>query len=173
MDYFNQETERLQFRQLTEDDIESWLVFFDNNDSLHFLGIDLTQSKEALAKDWVLTQLKRYKESGLGHLAIIEKESGTFIGMGGIIPRDLSDKKEFEIAYSLIPAYWGKGYATELARQLKAFGFEHKIANRFVSIIHKENIRSIHVAKKNNMTVLFETEYLEMPVYVYGLEVFE
>jgi hypothetical protein len=31
MDYFSQQTERLQFRALSENDIESWLEFFQEN----------------------------------------------------------------------------------------------------------------------------------------------
>jgi len=42
-------------------------------------------------------------------------------------------------------------------------------ADRFVSIIDKNNIDSINVAKKNGMEVLFETHYLGMDVYVYGV----
>ncbi len=171
MDYFNQETERLLFRKVRKEDIPLWIPFFENNENLPYIGIDLSLPKETQATNWILKQLDRYKESGCGHLAVIEKKNGNFIGMGGIIPRDLNGKKEFEIAYSLIPAYWGKGYATELASQMRLFGFENKISNRFISIIHKENIGSINVAKKNKMTVLFETEYLDMPVFVYGLEI--
>jgi ribosomal-protein-alanine N-acetyltransferase len=170
LEYFNQETERLTFRELTKNDIESWKEFFEENDSLHFLGIDLSKTKDELAEGWINKQLERYQTQGLGHLAVIEKNSGEFIGMGGILPREIEEKVVFEIAYSLKPRFWRKGYGTEIAKQMKIFGNENKIANQFISIIDKNNLDSINVAKKNNMKVLYETEYLGMNVFIFGTE---
>lgn len=171
MNYFQQASNRLIFRKTSLADIPAWTEFFEKNDTLKFLGIDLSKDAKTHATDWITMQLGRYEKSGLGHLAVIEKVSGEFIGMGGILPRILNEKPVFEIAYSLKPAFWGKGYGTELARQMKQFGKEHKIAEQFVSIIHKDNAASIHVAEKNGMCVLFETHYLGMDVFVYGIDV--
>jgi len=166
--YFQQESERLSFRKLCRDDIPIWTTFFEDNPLLKFVGVDLNKTPLALATDWIETQLKRYEISGLGHLAAETKGTNEFVGVGGIIPRTLDGRKEFEIAYSLIPKYWSKGYATELAKQMSLFGKANLEADRFVSIIDKQNIGSIKVAKKNGMEVLFETHYLEMDVFVYG-----
>jgi ribosomal-protein-alanine N-acetyltransferase len=169
MNYYSQESERLIFRKLTEEDIPTWVEFFEDNDRLPFLGIDdLSKGKEVLAKEWVMAQFKRYKTQGLGHLAVELKASGKFIGMGGILPRDLEGKKEYEVSYSLMPAFWGKGYGTEMAIQLKKFGWANINTTRFISIIHIENAASINIAQKNGMEVLFNTNFLGMNVYVYG-----
>lgn len=170
MSYFNQKSERLRFRKLTENDISSWVEFFEDNDRLIFLGVDLTKTKEVLAKDWILRQLVRYEEQGLGLLAVEIKESGKFIGMGGILPRELNGENEYEIAYSLKPEFWRKGYGTEIAKQMKSFGFDNIETNRFISIIHISNSDSIHVAKKNGMNILFRTEFMGMKVDVFGIE---
>ena len=170
MDYFNLESERLIFRKLTDKDIPSWTEFFINNNRLQYLGMDLQKSKETLAEEWIKAQLNRYENQGLGHLAVELKGKGDFIGMGGILPRELHDKKEYEIAYSLKPKYWGNGYATEIARTMKDFGYKKIETNRFISIIDVANIESANVAKKNGMKVLFNTEYLGMNVDVFGIE---
>ncbi len=170
MKYFNQQTERLIFRKLTREDIPDWMDFFDNNPNLIYMGIDLSKGKEALATDWILIQLERYKLQGLGHLAVIEKSSNKLLGIGGIIPRDLDGKPILEIAYSLKPKYWGKGYGSEVANQLREFGFENKLSSRFVSLIHKENVRSINVAKKNQMKICGETIFMGMDVFIYCVE---
>ncbi len=170
MKYFNQESERLRYRKLTKNDISSWVEFFEKNDRLHFLGLDLTKTKDVLAKDWIIRQLERYEEQGLGLLAVEIKENGKLIGMGGIIPRELNGKSEHEIAYSLKPEFWKKGYGTEIAKQMKRFGFKNIETNRFISIIHIENTDSIHVAKKNGMNVLFRTEFMGMNVDIYGIK---
>jgi len=169
MNYFNQESERLIFRKLTEDDISSWVEFFKDNDNLIYLGVDLRKSKETLASDWIMKQLERYETQGLGHLAVESKESKEFLGVGGIIPRELNGVYEYEIAYSLIPKFWGIGYGTEIAQKMKSFGHMNIDTKQFISIIDIGNKESIKVAKKNGMNVLFRTEYLGMNVDVYGI----
>jgi ribosomal-protein-alanine N-acetyltransferase len=170
MDYFNQETERVLLRRLTLSDIDNWSGFFVNNKMLRFVGIDMTKEPKVLATEWIIRQLDRYDTQGLGHLAVIEKQTGEFIGMGGILPREVDGKKEIEIAYSLKQAFWGKGFATEISTHLKKFGLENGISNRFVSIIDKENTASIKVARKNEMEILYETNYLGMEVFILGYE---
>ena len=170
MEYFNQQSERLRYRKLTEEDIPSWIDFFINNDRLHYLGMDLQKSKETLAEEWIKAQLNRYKKQGLGHLAVELKDSGVFIGMGGVLPRELNGNKEYEIAYSLKPKFWGNGYATEIARTMRDFGSKKIDTERFISIIDIANIESANVAKKIGMDILFNTEYLGMKVDVFGIK---
>ena len=97
-DYFDQQSSRLIYRKLQLSDIESWKEFFYDNDRLHFMGMDLSKEIAMLAHDWIHTQLHRYQEHRLGHLAVIQKNSGAFIGMGGILPREIEGKKELEIS---------------------------------------------------------------------------
>lgn len=167
--YFNQESERLEYRALTKEDVYSWLEFFENNDRLHFLGLDTNKPVMELAQDWIEKQLERYENQGLGLLAVIEKDSLNLIGMCGIIPRELDGKNELEIGYSFKPKYWGKGYATEAASHMKRFGLKNGITNRFISIIHKDNQDSMRVAMKNGMSPLRDSEFMGMPVIIYSL----
>jgi len=170
MDYFNQESKRLIFRKLTLKDISAWALFFKENNRIHFLGIDTSKSDLELATDWVLRQLQRYSESGFGHLAVIKKTTHEFVGMGGIIPRIVDGKKEFEIAYSILPEYWNKGFATEIAQQLKRFGLSELQLPRMISIIAVNNDDSVNVARKNGMKLRNITNYLGMEVEVYAVE---
>ena len=184
--YFNQESKRLVYRKLTLEDIPSWEPFFINNDRLAYMGIQLDLNFKTQARNWVEKQLKRYESPFQGHLAVIEKASNTFIGMAGLFPREIKEqkddslnlafhkdtsRKEYEVAYSLLPKYWGKGFGTEMAQQIKSFGIANQVAKRYVSIIHKENTASMNVAKKNGMEVLYEAVFEGMPVFVYGIEV--
>ncbi|MEL6989106.1 MAG: GNAT family N-acetyltransferase, partial [Bacteroidota bacterium] len=141
--------------------------FFIHNDRLPYLGINLELDPRTQAENWIQIQLKRYQSNGLGHLAV--EADGSFIGVGGIIPRVINGAQEYEIAYSLIPKFWKQGYGTELAMQMKWYAFKYIKTKRLISIIHKKNIDSIHVAKKNGMSLLYEMEYLGMEVYVFGI----
>jgi len=140
MNYFNQQSTRLKLRKVTIEDIPSWAEFFVNNDGLKYLGINSIKSKETMAEGWIKGTLKRYENNEFGFLAVELKDSGDFIGMGGILIWELNGRKEYEIAFSLIPEYWGNGYATEIAQTIKNYCFKNINADRFISIIHIENI---------------------------------
>jgi len=169
MNYYQQESERLVFRKLTEEDIFSWAEFFVGNNRLHFFNFDLSKSNEALADEWIQLQLNRYKNNQYGHLATELKSNGTFIGLSGILPRKIKGKEEFEVAYSLKPKYWGKGYGTEMAQTMKAFGFKNLETERLISMISFGNEASINVAKKNGMQLLFDSEFEGEPLHVFGV----
>ncbi|MBV6653192.1 MAG: GNAT family N-acetyltransferase [Mameliella sp.] len=165
--YFAHRSERLVFRKTTAADIEPWTVFFIGNDRLHFLGIPIEGTPEDMSKRWVDLQAERYAKTGFGHLAATLPDSGAIIGMAGVIPREVEGETLYEVAYSLLPAEWGKGYGTEMAKHMKAWAFEHLSVDQIVSIIHKDNAASQHVARKNGLTPWKETVYCDMPVIIY------
>ena len=116
-DYYKQETDRLLIRALNERDIELWEAFFPNNPALRFLGVESDLFKdlsnyERSAK-WINKQIERKNNGIHSQLAVIEKSSGKLIGLGGIIYRnEMGVDDEYEITYSLIPAFQGKGFGT-------------------------------------------------------------
>lgn len=168
--YYNQESERLVFRAITSDDFKNWAPFFIDNPAQRFVGADqFTFPPEEKAKNWLSKQIERQQEGKYGQLAVIEKSTGKFIGVGGIIERDLNNFVDFEITYSLLPTSWGSGYATELAVHFKEYAFNTIKSDSVISMIHKENVASINVAKKNGMTLSGETEFMNMSLYVYRI----
>lgn len=170
MSYYNQETERLTLRKMKREDIHDWMEFFIDNPLEIYVGIDVSLDSKTKATNWVELQLKRYASNDFGHLAAIEKETGRLIGVGGLIKRVVNSKKELEIAYSIIPGYWGNGYATEIAKQMKKYAIQNKLSDSLISIISEENIASKNVASKNGMKNSENTIYQGMKVDIYRVE---
>jgi ribosomal-protein-alanine N-acetyltransferase len=168
MEYFYQETERLTLRKLTEADICIWAEFFVDNPNARFIGLDLKKDNHELATIWLDRQFERYNTNQFGQLAAIEKATGHFVGLGGILTRELDGHPAFEISYSMLPNHWGKGYATELAMHMKRFGLENGVSDKFISIIHRENVLSMNVARKNGMKKLRESSFQGMEVFIFG-----
>jgi len=162
-------TARLNLRKVEESDIQPWTEFFINNPSLPYLGIDLNKKPEENAKEWIDFQFKRYSENRYGHHALIEKETGEFVGMCGLLLQTVEDKTEIEIGYSLLSKFWGKGYASEAAHFFRDFGFEHENLDHIISIIDIRNIASQKVAVRNGMTVDRQIKYNNLDVYVYQI----
>lgn len=167
--YYEQASDRLLFRSMTADDIPLWTPFFFRDDYMHFLMQDITQPTEERAKVWIDRQMQRENDGQFGQLAIIEKSSGTFIGVGGVIHRALYGKDELEITYSLLPDFWGNGYARELAKHFMEYVHQHSEAKSVISMIHPENQASIQVAKANGLSFDRKAKFMGVPVDVYRL----
>lgn len=161
------ETERILFRALTEEDFTEWGVFFCNNPSLPYLGLDLTLTTQKHSEEWIEIQLKRYEDQRYGHHALIEKESGKLIGQCGLLTQDLNGVKEIEVGYHILPEYWGKGFATEAALMVKKYAIEQASISSLISVIDIRNTASQNVAKKLGMTIDYQTRVFELDVYIY------
>ena len=162
-------TDRLLIRKLEESDIDLWKEFFINNSALPYLGIDLEKTLEENAREWIEMQFKRYEENRYGHHALVNNESGEFIGMCGLLTQTIEDKEEVEIGYSLLPKYWGLGYATEAAQFFRDFGFEHEKLDHIISIIDKRNLASQMVAVRNGMFIDRQIRYCDLDVFIYQI----
>ena len=167
-EYYLLNSERLSFTPLTNKHISLWEIFFHNNQTEQFLGFK-GSTKTALQKAefWIERQIDREKNNEFGQLAFIEKESGQFIGLGGIIPREIEGKQEYEVSYSLLREAWGKGFGKEAATFFRDYMFNERNCDSVISIIHIENQASINVAEKNGMQISLETTFMDMPVFVY------
>ena len=55
------------------------------------------------------------------------------------------------LGYTVDPAHWGQGYATEAARRVAAFGFDDLRLNRIEATCHPDNPASIRVLRKLGM----------------------
>ncbi len=163
------ETERLVFRKIEKNDALGWETYFKDNPNLKYLGIDLTMSIKAQAENWINIQLKRYKDKRYGLHTLIEKETGKYIGQCGLLEQTINGKKEIEIGYHLIPAFWGKGFATEAAKKCRDFAFENKLTERLISVIDKRNIASQNVARKNGMIISESAKLFGLDVFIFRI----
>ena len=81
--------------------------------------------------------------------AITLRDGGRLIGACGIYLRD--ERRQAYIGYVLHRAFWGKGYATELASALLAFGFGELKLHRIIATCDLLNTASAHVLEKIGM----------------------
>ena len=83
-------------------------------------------------------------------LAITLASNGQLIGNCGI-RKETPDTQEADIGYELDPHYWGRGYATEAAHAILAFGFRELALHRIWAWCIAENAASAHVLEKLGM----------------------
>lgn len=147
------ETNRLTTRFLTIEDASAWATFLADPVAGRFAPDDKAVPVAERAEKWIEFCLKRYREQRYGLQALIEKETGVFVGQCGLILQEVNGRNEIEIGYHLFSQYWGKGYATEAARAFRDYAFENDMAPAVVSLIHPDNASSQKVALRNGMTL--------------------
>jgi RimJ/RimL family protein N-acetyltransferase len=163
-----EQTERLLFRKIDESDYGHWLpFFFDPKTHVHWTSPINVPDVEC--QNWYHKQRWRYQNDMGGMNAIIEKQSGKLIGHCGLLVQTVDQIAELEIGYSLLPQYWGNGYATESAKKCRDHAFENGLAETLISIISITNKPSENVALKNGMELDKTTVYHDNEVNIFRI----
>lgn len=163
-----QETERLLFRKVMWSDFDTWLDFHKNPITFRY-WISEKESPENECQKWYEKQFNRYKHDLGGMNVLIEKQTGKLIGHAGLLVQNIDNIPELEVAYSLLPEFWSKGYATEAAKKCRDFAFENNYSDSLISIISLTNKPSENVALKNGMTIDKITQYNGNKVNVFRI----
>jgi RimJ/RimL family protein N-acetyltransferase len=159
------ETERLQLRAFRLSDFDDYAAMCGDPEVTRYLmtRFDREQSWRHLAflvGHWVLR--------GYGMWAVEEKGTGAFVGRIGFAEPE--GWPGFELAWTLVRPFWGRGYATEGARAALAYGFNVLRKARVVSLIHPENQASIRLAGRLGESLQGQAEILGKEHLVYGVE---
>ena len=163
-----EETARLHFRLIDTSDFNNWLPFFEEPESFRYWNVKL-QSPNVECQQWYEKQLGRYEQDKGGMNALIEKSSRRLVGHCGLLVQRVDDVAELEIAYSLLPEYWNKGFASEAAAKCKDVAFDRDYSSSLISIISLSNIPSARVAEKNGMTIDKRTVYYDNAVNIFRI----
>ena len=115
-----QESNRLLFRKLEQSDFGIWLEFCKHKDSLEYIWLTDKNDPEEKCRIWFDRVFNRYQNDKGGMNALIDKQSGQFIGQCGLLIHTVDAIEELEIGYSIMPAYRQMGYAFEAAKNVKS-----------------------------------------------------
>jgi GrpB-like predicted nucleotidyltransferase (UPF0157 family) len=164
------ETTRLILKTPELSDLNNLIILRADPDVMRYTG-DGVQEQETV-KEALNFFISYYHEHRMGFFSVFEKDSGDFIGQAGLFHLSFDDKQpEIEIAYRLHKQFWGKGYATELAKALVHWGFENLSKDKFIASCLPENIASQKVLQKAGLDfirkIILEdgTEILRYEIY--------
>lgn len=143
------ETDRIMIRPFEERDLGRYLTFMTDPVATQYLMLTEIQKTEPGARELFDTILTSYHADEPVMALAIELKGHGFIGSCGFSP--LPSPGVYEIYYSLLPAYWGRGYATEAARALIGYCFTDTSCHEIRAYMAPENIRSAGVAERAGM----------------------
>jgi len=162
------ESTRILFKKAHRDQFDQWLAFHQDPLSNKYWIGDYQDPKSECEK-WYDYEAYRYENQLGGKNAMIDKTSGLLIGYTGLLIQTVDDIQELEIAYSLVPSFRGKGYATEAAIFCRDYAFRNSLSESLISIISKTNLPSQKVALNMGMKTRHRTIYKRNEVDIFRI----
>ena len=148
-------TERLSLRPFRKEDGAAMYELNDDPEVLQYTGD--TQFADVAATESFLENYSQYEEYGVGRMTVILKATGEILGWCGL--KYHPEEDEYDIGYRFYKRHWGKGYATESAKAIMAYGFARIGMKQIVGRARVENTASINVFDKLGMK--FVKNYVE------------
>jgi RimJ/RimL family protein N-acetyltransferase len=144
-------TDRLILRPWTDDDLAPFAALNADPRVVEFLPKLMTREESDGLADRIRNHLDRV---GFGLWAVEVKGVAPFIGFVGLWPTviDVPFAPCMEAAWRLSADHWGKGYASEAAREALRYGFEGLGLSEIVAFTVPRNLRSRGVMEKIGMT---------------------
>ena len=140
------ETSRLTLRCLDLDDAAFFLRLVNEPSFIQNIadkGVrTLDDAREHLQKG----PMASYARHGHGLWMVQLKDSGTPIGICGLIKRDVLD--DIDVGYALLPEYCANGYASEAAAACLAHARDVLGLRRVVAVVNPDNTRSLRLLEK-------------------------
>ena len=155
------ETERLIIRRwIPEIDAKQAFEIYGDAEVMRYIGTGKTEASIETQRQSLEAAIERYNQSDnttTGAWAIVEKQSTTIVGT--ILLKQLPDinrqpTNDYEVGWHLRKASWGKGYATEAAREIINYGFNILQLPVIYAVVKPENHASVKVTQRLGMTPL-------------------
>lgn len=156
-------TERLILREFVESDWEAVLAYQRDPLYLRYLAWERRTREDVRAFVGMFIAQQQVSPRLKFQWAVTTKSDGRLIGNAGI-RREKIDDREAEIGYEFAPDVWGRGYATEAASAVAAYGFNELGVHRVSAWCIAENTGSARVLAKLGMQLegrLREKEYFK------------
>lgn len=161
------ETTRLYLRQLTINDAFNLSLVLSDSDSMKYYPHKFSEIE---VKNWIESNIERYKTHGFGLWAVIRKTDNQFLGDCGITLQNIDGKVLPEIGFHIIKKYCNMGYATEAANACAQYAINKLQFKAIYSYSNIDNIASQRVSQKIGFTKVktFKSNGIEHVVYQYN-----
>jgi [ribosomal protein S5]-alanine N-acetyltransferase len=140
------ETSRLRLRHLSSADAPFILELLNDPGFIQNIGDRGVRTLEQAERYIQTGPGASYQQHGFGLDLVESKQTGTALGICGLLRRDCH--QDVEIGFAFLPAARGQRFALESAQAVVEFGFRSLKLPRIVAITAPDNQASIRVLEK-------------------------
>ena len=158
-------TLRLALHDITRENANELHELDSDPRVMRFIGDGNSSSRSQI--DQIMRRLPRAYRlyPGLGTWRATRRDNGDFIGWFAL--KYIPGTAEVEVGYRLRHAAWGRGYATEGARELVRYGFDDLGLHRIIGVTHPGNAASQNVLLKLGFVDIGWGHYYNRPLRVF------
>jgi RimJ/RimL family protein N-acetyltransferase len=120
-------------------------------------------------KEWLERQTGHWQRCGFGLWMARDRATGQFAGRGGLHHIEIDGRDEVEVGYSFLSDFWGRGLATELARESVFAAFTVLHLPELVCFTLTTNLASQRVMQKAGFRYEREMTWKDLPHVLYRL----
>jgi ribosomal-protein-alanine N-acetyltransferase len=159
-------TQRLILRSWNVDDTDRLWEILQEPGILEYFP-PMKPSREGVGR-YINRHLGYWNDFHYGHWAVTLKDNNQVIGWCGL--EFLPETNETEVAYLLCHSAWGRGIASEAAKEAVAYGMNTVKLDGIVGLTDPRNIASQRVLEKCGLVFVEEKEYFGMLMRRYWLD---
>ncbi len=134
------------------------------------LSVDGQPLAEEQTRASLRGSLEHWERHGFGVWTFREQADGAFVGYCGLWCVVVEGCDEVELLYALLPAYWGRGLATEMAAAVLDIGFRRLGLTDIIAYTLTSNRASQRVMEKSGFNYEREIVHVGLPHVLYRLK---
>jgi len=162
------ETARLSLRRFELDDAPFVVELLNQPSFIQNIGDRGVRNVDDARRYLRDGPMAMYEQHGFGLWRASRRSDGVFVGMCGLLKRDILP--DVDVGYAFLPEHWGQGFAFEAANATVEHGARKFGLTRIIGVVSDHNAASIRVLEKLGMR--FERMYPMHPgepeVRLYG-----
>jgi [ribosomal protein S5]-alanine N-acetyltransferase len=160
-------TARLRLRPVSLADLDPLHALWTDAEVRRFLWDDQMIPRERAAAE-IDASIASFDAHGFGMWALSSAPENALAGFCGL--RRFGEAEEVEVLYGLAPRLWGRGLATEAAREVLRFGFEEIRLDRIFGRTDPPNVASRRVLDRLGMVLIGPRREGDLEIVTYVLE---
>ena len=141
-------TDRLRIRRLEPGDVAALHAVYADAEAMRWVGDGRPLTLEQCMR-WVRVTQLNYSARGYGMFTILPRDDDEIVGFCGLVHP--GGQPDAELKYALKRAFWGRGYATEIATAMLRYGASVHGLSRIIATAAPENEASHRVLEKAGM----------------------
>ena len=162
------ETLRLEFHDFVLEDFDDLYRLNRDPRVMKYLanGKPMARDDMGSALKRIIRYPKLYPDLGIWRAS--RRDNAAFIGWFSL--KYAGKSPDVEVGYRLVPEAWGRGFATEGATALLAYGFDDLALHRIIGVTHPDNKASQRVLMKAGLADVGWGRYYDCRLRLFAAE---